>query len=184
MKNNRPWLIKEVGALPDSTLKIVKFVEWLVQFYPNPDRVPILVGGAAVSLYTDGMYNTIDIDFVGYLNTDAENAMLKAGFTKEGKDWVNDNYDLSVEFPSGRLGPTEKSIIKEFKGVPIKIISIEDLIIDRLNAYKYWNQTLEWHNVILLIDIINTDTMVPDIGRLWKRADEEKVSDILKKALI
>lgn len=62
-----------------------------------------------------------------------------------------------MEFPSGSLGPDEKYNELDINGEKIRIISIEDLIVDRLNAFKWWNSTVDGVNSLLLLNsrIIN-----------------------------
>ena len=57
------------------------------------------------------------------------------------KSWYNDELKLSVEIPDDTLaGSMERIVAVEVgEGLTAYVIGVEDLIIDRLNAYKWWN---------------------------------------------
>jgi hypothetical protein len=106
----------------------------------------VLVGGAVVSIYTDGAYQSGDLDFI-IQNLSKEKlpfVMNKIGFIKTGKNYIHpDCNHLFVEFPSGPLGIGEDYNIKEveedYQGTKIKILSPTDCIKDRLASYIYWD---------------------------------------------
>jgi len=107
----------------------------------------ILVGGAVVSIYTDGIYKSGDLDFVlGSMFTKGLNeAMNSLGFIKKSRHYVHpDCTHLYIEFPgSVPLGIGEDySIIPhevEVDGTIIKIFSPTDCVKDRLATYLYFN---------------------------------------------
>ena len=106
----------------------------------------VLVGGAVVSIYTDGAYESGDLDFI-IQNISKEklpNVMKEIGFIKTGKNYINPEcMHLFVEFPTGPLGIGEDYNIEEvrveFEGTKIKILSPTDCIKDRLASYIHWN---------------------------------------------
>jgi hypothetical protein len=57
----------------------------------------------------------------------------------------------------------------------LRIISIEDLIVDRLNAYKFWRSGIDGLNALLLLEMGN-----PNGPRLLQRARQEDVEDALE----
>ena len=65
----------------------------------------ILVGGAVVSIYTEGAYKSGDLDFVklDLFSDGIEKAMKEIGFNKRGaRSYVHDECKhLFVEFPGG-----------------------------------------------------------------------------------
>lgn len=105
----------------------------------------VLVGGAVVSIYTDGAYESGDLDFI-IQNLSKEKlpkVMRKIGFIKKGKDYIHPECGhLFIEFPSGPLGIGDDYDIKaaeqEVEGTKIKILSPTDCIKDRLASYIYW----------------------------------------------
>ncbi len=106
----------------------------------------VLVGGAVVSIYTEGAYRSGDLDFIiQNLVSDALPAVMEEiGFIKKGKEYVNPNCEhLFVEFPAGPLGIGEDYNIKpreeDVQGTKIKILSATDCIKDRLASYIHWS---------------------------------------------
>ncbi len=86
----------------------------------------ILVGGAVVSIYSNGAYRSGDLDFVkaSMFVTKLEESMSELGFKKHGRHFVNPECKhLFVEFPGGTI---------------IKILSPTDCVKDRLATYIYF----------------------------------------------
>lgn len=106
-------------------------------FMDNHLPAPVLVGGMAVAVYTDGRYASMDLDFKS--NTGSESHILRnLGFVKIGKDYFNASLNSYVEFPSGNFEDSQEKIRKfEVKetGLPLFLIGIEDLILDRIGSF-------------------------------------------------
>ncbi|MFH1729356.1 MAG: DUF6036 family nucleotidyltransferase [Pseudomonadota bacterium] len=135
---------------------------------------PILVGGAAVAFYSNNQYTTHDIDMIVPFNKELNALMKEIGFDKLGKDFVNKDLNLYVEFPSSSLGPTEIYDKLIINGIELLIISIEDLIVDRLCAFKFWKSQIDGINALILLEIGRDDT-----ARTEERARQEDVLDAL-----
>ena len=106
----------------------------------------VLVGGAVVSIYTEGAYRSGDLDFIiqNLAKEKLPEVMKKIGFNKRGKEYIHPECEhLFVEFPSGPLGIGEDYNIKARErnvgGTIIKILSPTDCIKDRLASYIHWN---------------------------------------------
>lgn len=105
----------------------------------------VLVGGLAVEIYTENLYLTKDIDMVNtnYKKPTAlHKVMSELGFHKQGRVYVNDTTDITVEFPSGPLAVgnkliTNTTVVKTARG-NIPILCVEDIVKDRLAAFFYW----------------------------------------------
>ncbi|HEX5037565.1 MAG TPA: hypothetical protein VFX30_10440 [bacterium] len=154
--------IAEIGAVIAEALRAI-------------GRDPILVGGAAVEFYTQGGYSTSDLDFVSDSGVDVVETMKALGFEKIGKDFVDRARGIYVEFPSGSLGPGEKWSEIDVNGVPLRIISCEDLLVDRLCGYKFWKSAIDGINALLLMEM-----NVLDETRLFLAAKREGVLDALQ----
>lgn len=106
----------------------------------------ILVGGAVVSIYSEGIYTSGDLDLVlGSLFTKGLNdAMKQIGFEKRGRHYVHpDCKHLFVEFPgSPPLGIGSDYSIEpievESNQVKIKILSPTDCVKDRLASFIFF----------------------------------------------
>ncbi len=104
-----------------------------------PDIQPIVVGGNAVEFYTAGGYATNDIDILAP-SEPVNKVLTNWGFKKEGKNWINIDLDIQIETPTGQLEPRQFDKLTELtiEGLKVFIIGIEDIIIDRMNAFVYW----------------------------------------------
>jgi hypothetical protein len=136
---------------------------------------PILVGGAAVEFYTQGGYSTADIDMVIPGGPEVGSIMKNLGFEKLGKDFIDKKRQIYIEFPSNSLKPSERFDVLQVGERSLHIISLEDLIIDRLCAFKFWRSAIDGVNALLLLELGQADQK-----RLLARAHEEDVHDALE----
>jgi hypothetical protein len=105
----------------------------------------VLVGGLAVEFYSENLYLTRDIDMVDIsyqLPTAMQQAMEEIGFSKQGRVYVNETTNVSVEFPGAPLSVGEELIqettIVDTDAGKIPILFAKDVIKDRLAAYFHW----------------------------------------------
>ena len=128
-----------------SKTSIIKLAAIVAEHLARHGIDVVLVGGLAVEIYTDNLYLTKDIDMV---NTNYQSpkklnsALAELGFHKEGRIYVNDTTDITLEFPPGPLAVGNTLIpidqITRVGDGQIPILSIEDVIRDRLAAYIHW----------------------------------------------
>lgn len=148
---------------------------------------PIIVGGLALELYTQGSYTTGDID-IKAPKKPLEEILKSWGFSKNGRVWVNEELDLYIDWlgsslEEGKEAEQRLNTIIVSKDLEIDVISVEDLIIDRLNAVKWWNDKdgLVWVKLLLKVKKMLNERL--DIDYLNKRAKEEDILDLLEKVL-
>lgn len=109
----------------------------------------VLVGGAVVSIYSNGIYKSGDLDFV-YTSYDSEiwkkiqDVMYELGFKKVTRHFIHPECShLFVEYaaPPVSIGDDFRIVpaAKEVSGKTIKILSPTDCIKDRLASYIYFN---------------------------------------------
>ena len=122
------------------------------------DDIPVLVGGAAVELYSGGGYRTGDLDFVGTVSKDAAKRLEENGFERRGRHWVREQGEVFVEFPSEELAVGEASVEIELDGTTILAISPEDLVVDRLAAWQFWDSEQDAVNAFLVARSTKLDT--------------------------
>lgn len=130
-----PLLRKAADAPADSVerhLLVVAAVETIL------DREVILVGGTAVNVVT-GTYLPTDIDLVASVTTEDREQLVDSGFEWAGVGHrhlsltMSDGEIILVEFPDAHLDavlPPERIEIQP--GISISIISLDDLMMDRL----------------------------------------------------
>ena len=119
----------------------------------NGKSSPIIIGGCALSYYSREVYFTSDID-LAYADREALDVVLTGiGFEKRGRYWVSEGLKMAIEAPASTLvgedSPIE--IVEVGEGLQCRIIGIEDLIIDRMNAFKHWKSEMDGEMVELLI---------------------------------
>jgi hypothetical protein len=134
----------------------------------------VLVGGAAVAFYTNGDYTTHDIDMIATVTPECRALMTSLGFENRGKDYINKKLNIYIEFPNDRIGPTERYNILKVDQFELKIISLEDLIADRLCVFKFWRSGIDGVNALRLLELGGGDRK-----RIEERASEEDILDAL-----
>lgn len=104
---------------------------------------PVVVGGQALEVYTFGNYATSDIDVVLSDRELAGEILEKVGFARKAvgcRHWFHEPLDLPIEIPDSiLLGSMDKLTELDVEGYKVKVIGIEDLILDRLRAGVFWN---------------------------------------------
>jgi hypothetical protein len=105
----------------------------------------VLVGGAVVSIYSEGAYQSGDLDFIiqNLIKDRLPDVMKQIGFIKSGRYYKHPECNhLFVEFPTGPLeigdDHTIKPNIQKKDGIEIKILTPTDCIKDRLASYIYF----------------------------------------------
>ena len=105
----------------------------------------VLVGGAVVAIYTEGLYQSSDLDIVPdeFERHRIAGALEKIGFSAEGRYFTHPSCPhLCLEFPRGpvELGeecPVEPEQIM-LEGQTIQILSPTSCVKDRLAGYIHW----------------------------------------------
>jgi len=106
----------------------------------------VLTGGACAALYSEGKYESFDLDFILQSVTPArvlDDAMKAIGFRKVGKHYEHPRSRFLVEFPAGPLGIGGDLDIRprtlRIGEVGVRALSATDSCRDRLAAYYHWN---------------------------------------------
>lgn len=162
------------AKIKDSAERAVGIAAVLARALRQVGQDPVLVGGAAVEFYTQGGYSTEDIDMVAPGGADLVKTMEQLGFEKMGKDFIHEPLKVYVEFPGASLGPDERFQEIQMGGQHLRIISVEDLIVDRLASFKFWQSAIDGTNAMLLLELENIDET-----RLLFRARQENTEDAL-----
>jgi hypothetical protein len=149
----------------------------------------ILVGGAVVSIYSNGAYHSGDLDFVrgSMFVTKLEESLSELGFKKRGRHYVHpDCKHLFVEFPGGPpLGiGNDNSIVPDqvsVDGIVIKILSPTDCVKDRLASYIHFKAPEGLDQAVLVAK--NQDVNLASIKKWCKGEESEWAFEDFLKAL-
>jgi excisionase family DNA binding protein len=173
-------LLRSVKETSDPLQKRLLFIGVLTKTLEKEKIKPIIVGGHAVEFYTVGGYSTRDIDIVFSDQKLLNKKLLALGFKKENRHWYNQKLDIAIESPASGLSEEEyeRITIVNIQGLTVQIIGIEDIIIDRLNAYVHWKSIDDgyWARELLLMYEKEIDKKY-----LEKRCKEEGTIAALKK---
>jgi len=137
-----------------------------------------LVGGQAVETYMAGQYTTGDIDITTTDRESTEEVLAQMGFVREGMVWLNERLAVAVHIVGSYPSRTEKARIIEVGPYEVRVVGVEDLIIDRLAAAKFWKSERDAEQASALFHGF-VDRL--DIDYLRRRAKEENVEDLLSK---
>lgn len=154
---------QELLQLADPARKRAFFVAMLSEeMIAKGVAAPIVVGGEAVEFYTQGAYTTGDIDLKADFNAMKE-MLLLWGFKGSGANkriWVSKDLDMYIDWLGANLdegieAEARTNSIALGRGLKVRVLSFEDLIIDRLAAAKFWNDTDSemWASAVL--DVAN-----------------------------
>ena len=148
----------------------------------------VLVGGAVVSIYSHGAYQSGDLDFV---KTDMfapklDEVMKEIGFDRKGRHFINPECNhLFVEFPSGPLEIGDESGISpdehEIEGTVIKILSSTDCVKDRLASYIYFKSRDGFDQAIMVAK--KQEVNLERIKKWCKGENQSQVFDEFIEAL-
>lgn len=170
-KSHRKDLAK-VAKIKELAERSIRIAAILAEALKKINQDPILVGGAAVEFYTQGGYATSDIDLVAPGGPALIEVMKGLGFEKLGKDFVHQDFNIYVEFPGSALKPNERIQKIKVDSTFLSIISLEDLIVDRLYSFKFWQSGIDGYNAMLLFESGPLDE-----EHLLNRVREEEVGD-------
>jgi hypothetical protein len=132
---------KEIENLPDRQLAIGSIITQV--FIENGFNPPVLAGGMAVSVYSQGLYKTTDLDLLSHSEYFIKDVMKAFGYMKSGKDYYNVGLGSYAEFPSIKTDWSNDKVRKfqvEFTGLFLHIIGIEDLVLDRTASFEAGNK--------------------------------------------
>ncbi|WP_052455738.1 DUF6036 family nucleotidyltransferase [Bhargavaea cecembensis] len=116
-------------------VKVAAVITSLMAPYHRVDAMPIIVGGLAVEIYTAGDYTTRDIDLVTSSSMTLRELLPKIGFDKAGRIFYHEQLEVAVDVVDSALeGSYDRLTEMKVGEDSIYIISIEDIILDRLRG--------------------------------------------------
>lgn len=128
---------------PDSLRRRLVALGALTELLKPYRRLPILVGGSALELYTQGGYATADVDLALDHGPEVDRAFADLGFEKRGRYWVRLDLGLLFEAPApeGLPGETAPRWELDVDGLRVVVLGLEDLLVDRLRAWVHWKSS-------------------------------------------
>ena len=171
--------LSRLAAEPNELKKKLLLLGYISAFMAQRGASVILVGGQAVETYTGGVFTTGDIDIT---TTDAggtEELLSKLGFAKEGMVWVSPRLGLAIHLVASYPSRGLRVRTIEVDGYSVKVVGVEDLIVDRLAAAKLWKSDRDAEQAKALLNVFRESL---DNAYLDELAKEESVYDFLRRA--
>ena len=135
-----------------------------------------LVGGQAVETYTAGQFTTGDMDITTTDSKATGRVLASLDFEQIGMIWLNKTLGLAIHIVGLFAKNSEKARIIHAGPYKVRIVGVEDLIVDRLAAAKFWNSQVDLEQAKALWKGFRKQI---DLQYLGKRARDEKVEDVL-----
>ncbi|HET6343151.1 MAG TPA: hypothetical protein VFG78_13320 [Gemmatimonadota bacterium] len=125
-------------------------VAWFQGLFEDRSEAPVLVGGGAVELYTGGAYVTGDLDFVGSTTDAVAERLHEEGFKRKGRHWVHEEGGIFIELPARSFDRVVRVDSFRIGDWTIRILSPEDILVDRLAAWTFWRSSVNGVNAYLI----------------------------------
>jgi hypothetical protein len=167
----RRRLISELTGEDDRSQRLLRAAKVIQDALAAAGLSMVVVGGSAVTAYDPDAYTSLDIDLVGAGLTARLDEVLRdeLGLSHEGRHWFDEELGVAVERPGSSLEPPgARAVMLEVPGIgDIIVISVEDLICDRLNSWAASGHYDSWAQAARLA--LNETT---DQDRLRRRATD------------
>ncbi|MFT8312109.1 MAG: nucleotidyltransferase [Sporolactobacillus sp.] len=142
---------------------------------------PVIVGGLSVEIYTQSDYTTRDIDFVTPGYEIIEETLKRLDFIKENRHFYRDDIEISIEIPDSYLAGDRNRVVQVWISKDsddfVYVISLEDIILDRLRAATAWqsSEDLKWGFLLL-----SANTEKVDVPYLFDHTETDDEREELK----
>jgi hypothetical protein len=154
------------------------------------DDSPVLVGGAAVSIYSEGRFVSDDLDVVTYRSErQIAPLMSELGFSKKGSHWVHPSTKLYVQFvnPPPMIGTKyikKPDRMKTAEG-PLSILSPLDCACDRLAWFLGGDsQSLEQCVDVIVAQKIPLQSIRAWLrGEPWPEKDKKEALELIARGI-
>jgi hypothetical protein len=117
----------------------------------------VLTGGACATFFTDGAYQSSDLDFIlegEVRRRELDEALATAGFVRKGDRYVSPDSPFFVEFPRGPLGIGRdlsiRSRLLRVGRTTVRALSATDSCRDRLAAFYHWRDRQSLETAVLI----------------------------------
>ena len=166
--------ISRVRKEPNELRKKMLLLGYVTSQHEKKKQSIFLVGGQAVETYTAGQFPTGDIDVTTSDSATTQKVLKSLGFEEMGMIWLNKR--LGMAFHIVGYFPPERSRTIRIGPYKASIIGVEELILDRLSAAKFWNILADYEKAKVLYD--NFEKQI-DKDYLREIAKKKEVDDLL-----
>ena len=166
--------ISKLRKEPNQLRKKMLLLGYVTSQLEKKKQSIFLVGGQAVETYTAGQFLTGDIDVTTSDSATTQKVLKSLGFEEIGMIWLNK--PLGIAFHIVGYFPPERSRTIRIGPYKARIIGLEELILDRLSAAKFWNIPADYEKAKVLYD--NFEKQI-DKDYLREIAKKKKVDDLL-----
>ncbi len=157
----REHILSSIRTIDDPVRKRAVFTGLLsLEVEKRSGRRPIVVGGSAVEIYTQGVYKSGDIDLKAPRQI-LLSILSELEFRPMGRVYYENEMDICIDFVGEALDEGTDAerrtpdIEIPYGGsrIRVRVISLEDLIVDRLSAAKNWkdSDSRKWAAVLIYI---------------------------------
>ena len=165
--------ISKLRKEPNQLRKKMLLLGYVTSQLEKKKQSIFLVGGQAVETYTAGQFPTGDVDVTTSDSATTQKVLKSLGFKEIGMIWLNKPLGIAFHIV-GDFAP-ERSRTIRIGPYKARIVGVEELILDRLSAAKFWNIPADYERAKVLYD--NFEKQI-DKDYLRKIA-KKKVDDLL-----
>ena len=166
--------ISRVRKEPNELRKKMLLLGYVTSKLEKKKQSIFLVGGQAVETYTAGQFLTGDIDVTTSDSATTQKVLKSLGFEEIGMIWLNKPLGIAFHIV-GHFAPERPRTIR-IGPYKARIVGVEELILDRLSAAKFWNIPADYERAKVLYD--NFEKQI-DKDYLREIAKKKKVDDLL-----
>jgi hypothetical protein len=123
----------------------------------------VLSGGAAVQIYTSGLYESRDLDFVASASQrELQRVLQRLGFTRQaGRHFVHETCPYTLEFPPWPLAVGNELVRnwgeQSVGELRIQILTPTQCVMDRLAAFYHWRDRQALEQAVLVGSLHSID---------------------------
>lgn len=170
--------ISKVRREPNELRKKMLLLGYVTSQLEKNKQSMFLVGGQAVETYTAGQFPTGDIDVTTSDSTTTQRVLKSLGFEEIGMIWLNKKLGIAFHIV-GYFAP-EKPVTIRVGPYKVRIVGVEELILDRLSAAKFWNIPADYEKAKVLYDNFKKQIA---LDYLKEKAKKKKVEDLLLRII-
>ena len=182
-KYDLEWAFNKIEQLnPDQKTNTMLVTAAIITKLLEKEQIkPIIVGGFSLAIYSNENYSTRDIDIVVNERSKTASLLEMLGFKKGNQNYFHEKLEVVIEFPGDKLAGSyekvNKIIIDDTDNLYVYVIAYEDIIMDRLRAYLYWNEDVskEWGMQLLTLHYDKLDKQyMMEVGKGAETIEESK----------